>query len=44
MLDQVLDIFHIEPDYDLNIMQSRQTLVDITARALMGLDRVIKEV
>lgn len=44
MLDQVLDIFRIEPDYDLNIMQSRQTLVDITTRALVGLDRVIKEV
>lgn len=44
MLDQVLDIFHIQPDYDLNIMQSRQTLVDITIRALVGLDKVIKEV
>jgi UDP-N-acetylglucosamine 2-epimerase (non-hydrolysing) len=44
MLDQVLDIFQIKPDYDLNIMQSRQTLVDITTRALVGLDKVIKEV
>jgi UDP-N-acetylglucosamine 2-epimerase (non-hydrolysing) len=44
MLDQVLDIFKIQPDYDLNIMQSRQTLVDITTRALVGLDNVIKEV
>ncbi|NLE24203.1 MAG: UDP-N-acetylglucosamine 2-epimerase (non-hydrolyzing), partial [Clostridiaceae bacterium] len=30
MLDQVLDIFKIQPDYDLNIMQDRQTLIDIT--------------
>jgi UDP-N-acetylglucosamine 2-epimerase (non-hydrolysing) len=44
MLDQVLQIFKIHPDYDLNIMQSRQTLVDITTRALIGLDKVIKEV
>jgi UDP-N-acetylglucosamine 2-epimerase (non-hydrolysing) len=44
MLDQVLKIFKIQPDYDLNIMQSRQTLVDITTRALVGLDKVIKEV
>jgi UDP-N-acetylglucosamine 2-epimerase (non-hydrolysing) len=44
MLDQVLDIFKIQPDYDLNIMQARQTLVDITTRALIGLDKVIKEV
>lgn len=44
MLDQVLDIFQITPDYDLNIMQSRQTLVDITAKAIVGLDKVIKEV
>jgi len=34
MLDQVLDIFGIRPDYDLNIMQDRQTLADITTRAL----------
>lgn len=37
MLDQVLDIFGIRPDYDLNIMQDRQTLADITTRALEGL-------
>jgi UDP-N-acetylglucosamine 2-epimerase len=37
MLDQVLDIFHIKPHYDLNIMQDRQTLVDITTRATEGL-------
>jgi UDP-N-acetylglucosamine 2-epimerase (non-hydrolysing) len=44
MLDQVLDIFKVQPEYDLNIMQSRQTLVDITTRALVGMDKVIKEV
>jgi UDP-N-acetylglucosamine 2-epimerase (non-hydrolysing) len=44
MLDQVLDIFGIVPDYDLNIMKDRQTLVDVTTRGLEGLDRVMKEV
>ncbi len=44
MLDQVLDIFKIKPDYDLNVMQDRQTLKDITIRALDGLDNVMKEV
>ncbi len=43
MLDQVLEIFDITPDYDLNIMQAGQTLSDITTRALNGLDKVIKE-
>jgi len=43
MLDQVLDIFKIKPDYDLDIMKERQTLVGITTRVLEGLDRVIKE-
>lgn len=43
MLDQVLEIFDIEPDYDLNIMKDRQTLTDITLRATKGLDDVIKE-
>lgn len=43
MLDQVLDIFGIKPDYDLDIMKNRQTLVGITARVLEGLDNVIKE-
>lgn len=37
MLDQVLNIFGITPDFDLNIMQDRQTLVDITNRAMSGL-------
>lgn len=44
MLDQVLDIFNIDPEYDLNIMQSRQTLVDITVRALEGLGEVFEKV
>lgn len=43
MLDQVLEIFDIKPDYDLNIMKDRQTLVDIAVRALEGLDKVMKE-
>ena len=41
MLDQVLRLFAIEPDYDLNIMTSRQTLYDITVKALLGLKDVI---
>lgn len=44
MLDQVLNIFKITPDYDLNIMKDRQTLFDVTTRGLEGLDRVMKEV
>ena len=43
MLDQVLDTFKIEPDYDLNIMKQGQTLSDITSRVLCGLENVIKE-
>jgi UDP-N-acetylglucosamine 2-epimerase (non-hydrolysing) len=43
MLDQVLEIFQIQPDIDLNIMKDRQTLVEITTRALESLDRVMKE-
>lgn len=44
MLDQVLDVFKIKPDYDLNIMKDRQTLVDVTNAALKGLDSIMKEV
>ncbi len=44
MLDQVLEIFSIKPDHDLNIMKDRQTLVDVTTRGLEGLDKVMKEV
>ncbi len=43
MLDQVLEIFDITPDYDLNIMKDRQTLMDITTRATTGLYEVINE-
>lgn len=43
MLDQVLDTFNITPDYDLNMMKDRQTLVDITTGALKGLDEIMKE-
>lgn len=43
MLDQVLETFNITPDYDLDIMKQGQTLSDITTRALLGLDGVIKE-
>ncbi|QHA93411.1 UDP-N-acetylglucosamine 2-epimerase (non-hydrolyzing) [Bacillus sp. N1-1] len=43
MLDQVLSIFEIEPDYDLNIMKSKQSLADITTRVLNGLDTIMKE-
>ena len=41
MLDQVLEIFDLHPRYDLNIMQSRQTLAGITTRALTGLEEVM---
>jgi len=43
MLDQVMDIFEIKADYDLNIMQAGQTLSDITSRAMKGIEGVIKE-
>ncbi|MBI4278089.1 MAG: UDP-N-acetylglucosamine 2-epimerase (non-hydrolyzing) [Armatimonadetes bacterium] len=44
MLDQVLRLFHIMPDHDLNVMQPEQSLAEITVRALEGLDRVLREV
>ena len=44
MLDQVLKTFDIKPNYDLNIMKQGQTLSEITSRALLGLEKVIKEV
>lgn len=44
MLDQVLEVFHIEPDFDMNIMKKGQTLAEITTRALEGLDQIMKEV
>ena len=43
MLDQVLEIFKLKPDYDLDIMKERQTLIGITTRVLEGLDKVMKE-
>ena len=43
MLDQVLELFDIVPDYDLDIMKERQTLADITVNALIGLDKVFRE-
>lgn len=43
MLDQVLQTFEITPDYDLNIMKDRQTLVDVATRGLEGLDAIMKE-
>ena len=42
MLDQVLDIFDVRPDYDLNIMKAGQDLYDVTARVLMGMREVLK--
>ena len=44
MLDQVLNLFKITPDYDLNIMSAGQTLFDITSRALLGLNKILEEV
>ncbi|MFT4994589.1 MAG: UDP-N-acetylglucosamine 2-epimerase (non-hydrolyzing) [Paraglaciecola sp.] len=41
MLDQVLELFELSPDYDLNLMQPGQDLYDITAKALMGLKEVL---
>ena len=43
MLDQVLQIFEITPDYDLNIMKQGQDLYDVTARVLLGMRDVLKE-
>lgn len=43
MLDQVLDLFEITPDYDLNIMKPGQDLYDVTARVLTGMRDVLKE-
>lgn len=43
MLDQVLDIFEIRPDYDLNIMKQGQDLYDVTSRVLLGMRDVLKE-
>lgn len=44
MLDSVLEIFDIEPQYDLDIMAHGQTIIDISNKVLSGIDKVIKEV
>ncbi|MCM3718533.1 non-hydrolyzing UDP-N-acetylglucosamine 2-epimerase [Fictibacillus phosphorivorans] len=43
MLDQVLEIFGVTPDHDLNIMKERQSLSEVTTRALQGLDKIMQE-
>ena len=43
MLDSVLDIFHLKPDYDLNIMEPRQTLSTITTKCLLGMEEVLEQ-
>lgn len=43
MLDQVLEVFDIIPDYDLNVMKAGQSLTQITARVLEGLEKIIKD-
>ena len=43
MLDSVMEIFQLKADYDLNIMQARQTLSSITSRTLLGMDEVIEQ-
>ena len=44
MLDQVLRLFDITPDYDLNIMKPNQDLYDITSRILLGMRDVLREI
>jgi UDP-N-acetylglucosamine 2-epimerase (non-hydrolysing) len=43
MLDQVLELFHIKPDFDLNIMQTKQSLTGITTRVLEGLEEIFEQ-
>ncbi|WP_130868346.1 non-hydrolyzing UDP-N-acetylglucosamine 2-epimerase [Intestinimonas massiliensis (ex Afouda et al. 2020)] len=43
MLDSVLEIFHLKPDYDLNIMEPRQTLSTITTKCLLGMESVLEQ-
>lgn len=43
MLDAVLDVFELKPDYDLNVMKDRQTLQELTVRVLQGLEPVFRE-
>lgn len=44
MLDQVLEIFGIKPDFDLNIMKSEQDLYDITTRILIGMRKILQDI
>lgn len=44
MLDQVLEAFHVVPDYDLSIMKDKQTLFDITTNILNRIKSVLEEV
>ena len=44
MLDQVLELFDIHPDYDLNIMQKGQDLYDVTSKVLLGMRNVLNDV
>lgn len=43
MLDQVLQLFNIKPDYDLNIMKKGQNLYDVTSKVLLGMGNILKE-
>lgn len=43
MLDQVLDYFHIKPEYDLDVMKERQSLSEMSVRVIQGLDPVLRE-
>ena len=43
MLDQVLSVFDIKPEYDLNVMQPNQTLVELTSKILLGIDDIIQK-
>ena len=43
MLDQVLSVFHIEPKYNLNVMESKQTLSSLTSKVLLRLGKIIEK-
>jgi UDP-N-acetylglucosamine 2-epimerase len=43
LVDQVLDVFHLVPDYDLDVMQAGQSLYDVVERTLGGLGRIVRE-
>lgn len=43
MLKQVLDVFHIEPSYNLDIMRMKQTLAQVTTRSLSGLEKIVRK-